>query len=98
MSQTILTLGNDNKDLSKRLEEKINEKQDLQSELERSRDQYAKKNLDLARILMALDNLYFKCQESPIRVRHDFEEYKNEKETKKTKKKVEKKGEEKKNR
>ncbi len=61
MSQNILTLGNDNKELSKKHEEKINEKYKLQSELQISRDQYAKKNLDLAKILMALDNLYFKC-------------------------------------
>lgn len=73
MSQTLLTLGNDNKDLSKKLEEKINEKQDLQSELERSREEYAKRNLDLAKILMALDNLYFKCTESVIRIKHDYE-------------------------
>ena len=31
MSQNILTLGNDNKDLSKKLEEKINERHNLQS-------------------------------------------------------------------
>jgi hypothetical protein len=39
-------------------------------------------------MLMALDNLYSKCGESPIRIRHDYEEFKNEKETKKGKKKT----------
>ena len=89
MSQTILTLGNDNKELSKKLEERINEKYKLQSELEISRDQYAKKNLDLAKILMALDNLYFKCGDSKIKIKYDYEEFKNENETKKNKKKPE---------
>lgn len=38
---------------------------------------------------MALDNLYFKCAESPIRIRHDYEEFRSEKEVKKGKKKAE---------
>ena len=29
---------------------------------------------------MALDNLYFKCGESGIRIKHDYEEFKNESE------------------
>ena len=89
MSQTILTLGNDNKDLSKKLEEKMNERHNLQSQLERSRDEYAKKNLDLAKILIALDNLYFKCQTSGIKISHDYTEYQNQNENKKNKKKAE---------
>jgi hypothetical protein len=40
---------------------------------------------------MALDNLYAKCAESPIRVRHDYEEFRSEKEVKKSKKKPEQK-------
>jgi hypothetical protein len=39
-------------------------------------------------MLMALDNLYSKCGESPIRIRHDYEEFKNEKENKKGKRKT----------
>lgn len=38
---------------------------------------------------MALDNLYFKCGESGIRIKHDYEEFKNENEAKKNKKKSE---------
>lgn len=52
-----------------------------------SREKDAKRNLDLAKILIALDNLYFKCSESGIRIKHDYQEFKNDKQAKKNKKK-----------
>jgi DNA-directed RNA polymerase subunit N (RpoN/RPB10) len=38
---------------------------------------------------MALDNLYFKCLESGIRIKHEYSDYKKENESKKSKKKAE---------
>jgi hypothetical protein len=29
-------------------------------------------NLNLGRILMAIDNLYFKCTEASLKIRHDY--------------------------
>ena len=82
MNQNILQLNNQIKDLSKKLENKVNQKQDLQSELERNRDLYQKKNLDLAKMLMAIDNLYSKCGEGIIRIKHSHEQFAEEVETK----------------
>lgn len=82
MNQTILQLSNEIKDLSKKLEHKSNIKRDLQSELERNRDMYERKNLDLAKMLMAIDNLYSKCSEGIIKVKHNHEEFAEETETK----------------
>jgi hypothetical protein len=87
MNQSILQLSNELKDLSKRLESKMNAKQDLQSELERSRDQYERRNLDMAKTLMAIDNLYNKCSEGTVKIKHNHEEYADEVETKKNNKK-----------
>lgn len=100
MNQNILQLSNEIKDISKKLESKSNTKRDLQSELERNRDMYERKNLDLAKMLMAIDNLYSKCNESIVRIKHNHEEFAEETESKnkkgkKTEKKGEKKGEEK---
>lgn len=78
MNQNILQLSNEIKDISKRLELKTNLKRDLHSELERNRDLYEKKNLDLAKMLMAIDNLYSKCSEGVIRIKHGHEEFAEE--------------------
>ncbi len=71
MNQGILQLNNELKDISKRLESKQNIKQDLHSELERSRDQYEKRNLNMAKMLMAIDNLYNKCGEGKVKIKHN---------------------------
>jgi len=78
MNQNILQLNNEIKDYSKRLEYKTNQKRDLQSELERNRDLYEKKNLDMAKMLMAIDNLYSKCGEGVVRIKHNHEEFAEE--------------------
>lgn len=54
----ILQLNNDIKDLTKKLEEKTNERNSLQSVVEASNNDASSKNLNLGRILMAIDNLY----------------------------------------
>lgn len=73
MNQNILQLSNEIKDYSKKLQNKVNQKQDLHSQLQRNRDLYEKKNLDLAKMLMAIDNLYSKCGEGIIRIKHSHE-------------------------
>jgi hypothetical protein len=98
MNQNILQLSNEIKDLSKKYENKVNLKRELQSELERNRDLYEKKNLDLAKMLIAIDNLYSKCSEGVVRIKHSFEEFEEEieakaKKPKKEEKKAGKKGE-----
>ena len=75
MNQNILQLSNEIKDISKKYEQKVNHKRDLQSELQRNRDLYERKNLDLAKMLMAIDNLYSKCNEGVIRIKHSFDEF-----------------------
>ena len=50
-------------------------KQELQSDLERNKDRYERKNLDLAKMLMAIDNLYSKCSEGIVRVKYNYEEF-----------------------
>lgn len=96
MNQNILQLSNEIKDISKKLETKSNIKRDLQSELERNRDMYERKNLDLAKMLMAIDNLYSKCNEGIVRIKHNHEEFAEETETKNKKgKKTDKKTDEK---
>ena len=67
----------------------------LQSLVEDSNKKSSDKNLNLGRILMAVDNLYDRCMEGMNRIKSDFEDYQrvvgdkvNLKE-KKTEKKVE---------
>lgn len=43
---------------------------------------YERKNLDLAKMLMAIDNLYSKCSEGTVKVKHNHEEFAEEAETK----------------
>ena len=78
MNQNVLQLSNELKDLSKKIQHKSNVKSELQSELERNRDLYEKKNLDLAKMLMAIDNLYSKCNEGIVRVKHHHEQFAEE--------------------
>jgi hypothetical protein len=43
--------------------------------VEYTNEQSTKKNLNLGKILMAIDNLYFKCSEGSQRIKHKFEEH-----------------------
>lgn len=43
---------------------------------------YERKNLDLAKMLMAIDNLYSKCNEGIVRIKHSHEEFAEETESK----------------
>ncbi len=36
---------------------------------------YERKNLDLAKMLSAIDNLYSKCNEGIVRIKHSHEEF-----------------------
>ena len=87
MNQSILQLSNEIKDQSKKLEAKSSMKQELQSDLERNKDLYERKNLDLAKMLMAIDNLYSKCSEGTVRVKYNCEEFAEEVEPKNKKQK-----------
>ncbi|KAL4462136.1 hypothetical protein ABPG72_010452 [Tetrahymena utriculariae] len=73
-NQEILQLNNDIKELTKKLEEKNNEKMQLQSLVEDSNKKSSDKNLNLGRILMAVDNLYNRCMEGMNKIKTDFEE------------------------
>ncbi|KRX03829.1 hypothetical protein PPERSA_04624 [Pseudocohnilembus persalinus] len=57
-NQYILHLNNEIKELSKRLEEKEHERNNLQQQVEASSNENTSKNLTLGRILIAIDNLY----------------------------------------
>ena len=75
MNQDILQLNNEIKELSRRLEEKTTERNQLQMDVEQSNEASSKKNLNLGKILMAIDNLYFKCSEGSQRIKHKYQEY-----------------------
>lgn len=75
----ILQLNNDIKDLAKKLEDRQNERNNLQSTVEASNNDASSKNLNLGRILMAIDNLYNRCLDGTQRIRHDFEDNRAEK-------------------
>lgn len=70
--------------------------------VEFSNEQSSKKNLNLGKMLMAIDNLYSKCSEGSQRVKHRFEQHlqsnndKKDKKRREEKKQKEKKEEEKK--
>ncbi|CAD8125800.1 unnamed protein product [Paramecium sonneborni] len=78
----ILQLNNDIKDLQKKLEEKAAERNQIQSVYEATTNDASSKNLSLGRILMAVDNLFTRCQEGTQRMKQDFEEYKQDKQNK----------------
>lgn len=65
----------------------MNAKQYLQSELERTRDQYERRNLDMTKTFISIDNLYNKCNEGTVKIKHNHEEFADEVETKKNNKK-----------
>ena len=90
MNEDILQLNNDINDLQKKLEDTENERNNLQSNVEATSKDASTKNLNLGRILIAIDNLYSRCTaEGVTKIRYDFEEKqtKNEKELKAEKEK-----------
>lgn len=72
----ILQLNNDIKEIQKKLEEKVAERNQLQGVYEASSNDSSNKNLSLGRILMAVENLFTRCYEGTQKMRHDFEESK----------------------
>ncbi|KAM3145342.1 hypothetical protein pb186bvf_002670 [Paramecium bursaria] len=85
-NQEILQYNNEIKDFQKKLEEKTNEKNQLQQTAESYSNQAQSKNLILGRIFMAIDNLNTRCQEGLQRMKQDFDESKQEKQNKEEKK------------
>ncbi|CAK68257.1 unnamed protein product (macronuclear) [Paramecium tetraurelia] len=88
-SHEILQFNNDIKELQKKLEEKVAERNQLYQLVEASANEASSKNLSLGRILMAIDNLFNRCQEGTQKIKHELEETKqenNKKEDKKVKK------------
>jgi hypothetical protein len=61
INQSILQISNESKELSRKLEDKINERNELQSDVEQTNELASKKNLNLGKILMAVDNLFYRC-------------------------------------
>jgi hypothetical protein len=57
--------------------------------VETSNEEFSKKNLNLGKIFMAIDNLYFRCNENSYRLKHDFEDKQNDKKEFKLSKKIE---------
>ncbi len=50
--------------------------------MDRSRDQLEKRNLNMTKMFMAIDNLYNKCGEGPVKIKHNHEDYADQVETK----------------
>ncbi|EGR32008.1 hypothetical protein IMG5_098340 [Ichthyophthirius multifiliis] len=73
-NQEILQYNNDIKDLAKKLEEKNNEKMQLLSVVEESNKKSCAKNLNLARTLMAIDNIYNRCVEGMVKIKQNYED------------------------
>ena len=61
INQSILQISNESKELSRKLEDKINERNELQSDVEQTNELASKKNLNLGKILRAVDNLFYRC-------------------------------------
>lgn len=75
----ILQLNNDIKEMQKKLEEKLSERAQLQQSVEASSNQASQKNMSLGRMLMAIENLYNRCQEGSSKIKHELEEPRQEK-------------------
>jgi hypothetical protein len=81
-----LTLNNEIKELSRKIEDKIKEKNDVQSEVEQSNEDFSKKNLNLGKIFLAIDNLNYRCNENNYKLKYEFDEKMGEKKEPKSKK------------
>lgn len=46
----------------------------MQSEVEHSNEEFSKKNLNLGKIFLAIDNLNFRCNENNHRLKYDFDD------------------------
>jgi predicted AlkP superfamily phosphohydrolase/phosphomutase len=63
-------LNNEIKELSRKIEERIKEKNDVQSEVEQSNEDFSKKNLNLGKIFLAIDNLNYRCNENNYKLKY----------------------------
>ena len=68
-----MTLSNEIKELSKRIEDRIKEKNEVQAEVEHSNEEFSKKNLTLGKIFLAIDNISHRCNENSYRLKYEFD-------------------------
>jgi hypothetical protein len=52
----------------------MKEKNDVQSEVEQSNEDFSKKNLNLGKIFLAIDNLNYRCNENNYKLKYEFDE------------------------
>ena len=60
--------------MSRKIEDRIKEKNEVQSEVEQSNEDFSKKNLNLGKIFLAIDNLNFRCNENNHRLKYEFDD------------------------
>lgn len=65
--------NNDIKEVSRRIEEKLKEKNEVQSEVEQSNEDFSKKNLTLGKIFLAIDNLNYRSNENNYKLKYEFD-------------------------
>jgi len=70
-NEEILTLNNELAGLTKDLDDVDKQKNKLQSQVEASSHQASFKNLNLGRILMAIDNISVRCLEGIVKIKDD---------------------------
>lgn len=70
-NEEILTLNNELASLTKDLDDVDKQKNKLQSQVEASSHQASHKNLNLGRILMAVDNIHTRCEEGIQKIKED---------------------------
>jgi hypothetical protein len=46
----------------------------VQGEVEQSNEDFSKKNLNLGKIFLAIDNLNFRCNENNYRLKYEFDD------------------------
>lgn len=69
----ILQLSNDIKEMQKKLEEKIAERNQMQGVYEEQQNDSSSKTLSLGRILMAVENIHARCSEGLQKIKEDHE-------------------------
>lgn len=75
MTNEILQLNNDIATLQKKKEDLQNKKSDLQATVEHSNNEASSKNLTLGRILMAVNNIYARCQEGAEKMKNENKDH-----------------------
>jgi len=70
-NEEILTLNNELAGLTKDLDDVDKQKTKLQTQVEASSHQQSSKNLNLGRILMAVDNIHTRCEEGIVKIKDD---------------------------